>query len=249
MDTRALERIGLTKSEISVYFALLKLGQTTAGPIVDEAKVTRSKIYDILERLARKGLVSYIIKKSVKYFSATDPRNILEYLDKKEQEIKEEKESVKKILPELLIQQTLAKEKKIAETYIGMKGMENAFNILVNEFDPKEPYYAFGAGKGEDVKAVQRFFSQLHEKRVQKKIKSYIIFNETSRGVFPSQEKSKWVEAKYLPHSTPAAINIYKDYLIIAILTKEPTTFLLKNKEAADSFKEYFKIMWMISKY
>lgn len=248
MEIKALERIGLTKGEIKVYLALLMLGQTTAGLIAGEAKVARSKIYDILERLKTKGLVSYIIKKSVKYFSATDPRNILEYLDKREQEIKQEKEEVEKILPDLLLQQQLAKEKKIAEVFIGMKGMENAFNVLVNEFDPKESYYAFGAGKGEDVKAMQRVFSRLHEKRVQKRVKSYIIFNETSRGLFPSQEKSKWVEAKYLLHSTPAAINVYKDYVIVAILTKEPTTFLLKNKEAADSFREYFKAMWEISK-
>ena len=83
MDTKPLEEIGLTKSEIKVYLALLKLGQTTAGPIVDEAKVTRSKIYDILERLKNKGLVSHIIKESTKYFSATSPTNIIEYLNKK----------------------------------------------------------------------------------------------------------------------------------------------------------------------
>ncbi len=246
--SRALERIGLTEGEIKVYLSLLKLGQTTAGPIVDDARVARSKIYDILERLKNKGLVSYIIKKATKYFSATDPRNLLEYLGKKEQEIKEEKETVKSILPELLLQQQLVKEKKIAEVFIGMRGMENAFNVLVNEFDPKEHYYAFGAGKGEDIKAVQRFFARLHEKRAQRRIKSYIIFNESSRGLFPSQERSKLVEAKYLLHSTPAAINIYKDYVIVAILTREPTTFLLRNKEAVDSFKEYFKAMWVIAK-
>ena len=105
MDMKPLERIGLTKSEIAVYLALLKLGQTTAGPIVDEARVTRSKIYDILERLKNKGLVSYITKQSTKYFSAADPHTILHYLDEKESEIKEEKSSVLKILPQLLLEQ------------------------------------------------------------------------------------------------------------------------------------------------
>jgi len=248
MDTKPLEEIGLTDSEIKVYLALLKLGQTTAGPIVDEAKVTRSKIYDILERLKNKGLVGYITKESTKYFSAADPHNILHYLEKKEEEIQEEKESVKKILPQLLLQYTTGGEKKIAEIFVGMKGMENAFNVLVNEFDSKEPYYAFGAGKGEDVEKIQLFFDRLHKKRSEKKVRSYIIFNETSRGLFKSQERSRLVEAKYLIQSTPVAINIYKDYTIIALLTKEPITFLIKNKEVSDSFKEYFKIMWNLAK-
>ena len=248
MDIKPLERIGLTKSEIRVYLALLKLGQTTAGPIVDEAKVTRSKIYDILERLKNKGLVSYITKASTKHFSAANPTNILNYLEDKEKEIHDEKKSIKEILPELLLQQTLAKKKKIAEIFIGIKGMQNAFNVFVEEFNSKDTYYAFGAAKGDDVKQIQLFFTRLHQQRLKKKVKSKIIFNESSRGLFKFQERSKLVEARYLLSSTPAGINIYKDYTIISILNKEPITFLIRNKETADSFKEYFKVMWKLAK-
>ena len=248
MDIKILKEIGLTESEIKVYLALLKLGQTTAGKIVDEAKVTRSKIYDILERLKDKGLVGYIIKESTKYFSATNPNNILRYLEEKEKKIQEEKDSIKKILPELLNQQKLSQKDKDAEVYIGINRMKNAFNVLVEEFESKEPYYVFGAGKGENVEQIQIFFSQLHLKRKEKKVKSFIIFNESSRSLFEEQEKSKLVEVRYIKQSTPTAINVYKDYTIMAILTKEPITLLIKNKETADSFREYFKLMWKIAK-
>ena len=248
MNTKPLEQIGLTEGEIKVYLALLKLGQTTAGPIVDESRVTRSKIYDILERLKNKGLVSYITKGATKYFGAADPNNILGYLEHKEEDIREEKEAVRQILPELLLQQTLTENKRIAEIFIGIRGMENAFNVLAQEFDSKETYYAFGAGKGENVKQVQLFFFRLHRKRVEKKVKSKIIFNESSRGLFKSQEKSKLVDARYLLESTPAAINIYKDFTVIAILNQEPITFLIRNKETADSFKGYFKAMWNVAR-
>lgn len=248
MDILILEQIGLTESEIKVYLALLKLGGTTAGPIVDEAKVTRSKIYDILERLKNKGLVSYIIKESTKYFSAADPSNILEYLTDKEREIEKQKESIKNLLPQLEQQYQRAIEKKIAEVFVGMKGMQNAFNLLIKEFSPEEQYYAFGAGKGENVEGIQIFFDRLNKEREKKRVKSKIIFNESSRGLFKSQEKSKFVEVRYLIGSTPAAINIYKNYVIIAILIKEPITFLIRNKEVSDSFKEYFKIMWRVAR-
>ncbi len=247
MEIAPLEKIGLTKGEINVYLALLKLGQTTAGPIVDESKVTRSKIYDILERLKNKGLVSYITKESTKYFSAADPATILQYLENKEREIQAEKISIKKILPELMLQQKLAENTKIAEIFVGMRGMENAFNVLVSEFDSHETYYAFGAGKGENIKQIQLFFAKLHQKRMGKKVHSKIIFNRSSKGLFESQEKSKLVEAKYLLESTPAAINIYKDFTLIAILNEDPITFLIKNKETADSFREYFNSMWKLA--
>jgi sugar-specific transcriptional regulator TrmB len=248
MDIKPLEKIGLTKSEIKVYLSLLKLGQTTTGPIVDDSKVTRSKIYDILERLKNKGLVSHITKESTKYFSAADPNSILDYLDNKEKEIKKDKESIKDLLPQLILQTQLSKNKKIAEVFIGIKGMENAFNQVIKEVKQDEVFYAFGAGVGENVEQIKNFFNNLHRKRIKKKIKSKIIFNKISKGLFPSQEKSNIVQKRYLDITTPAAINIYKDFTLIAILNKDPITFIVKNVETANSFKEYFKVMWKIAK-
>ena len=44
-------------------------------------------------------------------------------------------------------EQALAKSKKIAEVFLGMRGLENAFNMLASEFNSTNVYYAFGAGK------------------------------------------------------------------------------------------------------
>ncbi len=243
-----LREVGLTDGEAKVYLALLKLGEATAGPIVDEAKVTRSKIYDILERLKNKGLVSHITKESTKHFSAADPSNILKYLEEKEEEIISKKNSVKNLLSQLEKKYAKVMEKKTAEVYVGNKGMQNAFNLLIKEFSSAEEYYSFGAGKGEDVEKIQGLFDRLHKERVRKNVRAKIIFNKSSRGLFKSQEKSKFVEVRYLIESTPAAINIYKNFTLISILTHEPITFLIQNKEVADSFREYFKVMWKLAK-
>lgn len=248
MELFELERIGLTKGEAKVYLALLRLGESTAGPIVDEAKITRSKIYDILERLKQKGLVSYITKDSTKQFIASNPKNILKYLEEKEKEINLEKQRFQKIIPDLENHYKKAIEKGIAEVFLGIKGMQNAFNVIINEFESKERYYAFGASKGENIEEIQKFFDVLQLERKKKNVRSMIIFNKSSRGLFKSQEGSKLVDARYLLDSTPASINIYKNYVIIAILSQNPITFLIRNKEAADSFKEYFRSMWKIAK-
>ena len=51
MDTSILEKIGLKKSEIKVYLTLLELGSTKTGELTTKSKVSRSKIYEILEKL------------------------------------------------------------------------------------------------------------------------------------------------------------------------------------------------------
>jgi sugar-specific transcriptional regulator TrmB len=70
MESIELTKLGLTEGEAKVYLALLKLGSSTVGPIVKKSKVAYSNIYEVLERLISKGLVSFIKKEKTKYFQA-----------------------------------------------------------------------------------------------------------------------------------------------------------------------------------
>ena len=116
MDTKVLENIGLTEGEIKVYLALIKLGPSTSGPITDSSGVSRSKVYNILERLMQKALVSFIIKQKTRYYQAEDPTKIRSYLNKKQHEFELQKAEVDKLIPELQLQKQLEKTKSEAQT-------------------------------------------------------------------------------------------------------------------------------------
>ena len=88
MNMEILRDIGMTDGEIRVYVALIRLGSATSGPVTDKSGVSRAKVYNILERLMQKGLVSYIIKDKTRHYQAEDPVKIKDYLDKKEIEFK-----------------------------------------------------------------------------------------------------------------------------------------------------------------
>lgn len=45
MDTQILEDIGLTNAEIKVYIALLELGTSTAGPIIEKTGLQNSVVH------------------------------------------------------------------------------------------------------------------------------------------------------------------------------------------------------------
>lgn len=248
MDIELLENIGLTKGETRVYLTLLELGQTTTGPIVEKSKVSTSKIYSILKRLMEKGLVSYILKKKVKYFKASPPEKIIDFIERRQQTLDKKKKQVLNILPSLKKIQELATIDQEAEIYEGFEGLRTAFDDIINTLNKDDVQYVFGAGIGENDETYTRFFHLFHKRRERKGIKAKIIFNEDVRGKFKSQEDSKLVETRYLFETTPAAINIYADNVIIALLTKKPIIFLMKSKEITNSFKEYFNVMWRLAK-
>src|SRR4030042_4860359 len=103
MIESSLKRIGVTDGEIKIYLALLELGSSTTWNITKKSGISGSKVYEVLDRLSKKGLASYTIKNNVRYFEAASPERILDFLEGKSKELESEKKQIKKIIPELIL--------------------------------------------------------------------------------------------------------------------------------------------------
>src|SRR3989344_4876377 len=99
-----LQKIGLTAGEIKVYLGLLELGESTKTKLAKKAEISPSKLYDITNRLLRKGIISAVRKQSILHFKAADPHRLHNFIEQKEQEIHQEREIVNTILPRLMAQ-------------------------------------------------------------------------------------------------------------------------------------------------
>jgi len=242
MEKEILLKIGLSGNETEIYLALLKLGPSLVSRIVEKTKINRTNIYDRLERLINRGLVSYVIKNNRKYFSATEPKRILRYLEEKEEKIKEEKESVKNILEELEKFCPVAK-KETVEVYEGKEGIKT---ILENIIKSKQDIFTYGS-EGNFSKILKFYFGH-YLKRLQKnRIKMKVIFNyDTEKIPF----EWKFAEARYIPkeYQTPTETTIYGENTAIFILTEEPKAILIKSANISDSYKKYFNILWKAGK-
>ncbi len=246
MDTKILEEIGLTYSEIKVYLALLELGSSKKGPIVKKAGITSSKIYEVIDKLIERGLASYVIKDKVKYFNAAPPSRIKDYLKEKENEIKQQETELDKLLPSLELKQKLTEKETDAEVYRGWRGMQTVYNDLLESLKPNEEFYIFGASRGMDTKKVKSFYTRFNDNVKKKKLKANIIFNKDARGNVPNAEKIGKV--KYLDQNTPSEILIYKNKTAVVLLEKEPLIILIRGETISKSFKAYFDVMWMVAK-
>lgn len=67
--------------EVKIWTALLSRGVATAGELSDIANVPRSRSYDVLESLERKGFVIMKLGKPIKYI-AVQPQEVLERVKK-----------------------------------------------------------------------------------------------------------------------------------------------------------------------
>src|SRR5512138_630455 len=72
---------GLNLYEVKIWAALLSRGVSTAGELSDIANVPRSRSYDVLESLEKKGFVVMKLGKPIKYI-AVPPSEVVERVKK-----------------------------------------------------------------------------------------------------------------------------------------------------------------------
>lgn len=239
-ETFNLLKIGLTEGEAKVYLALSELGNSTVGPIVKRARVAYSNIYDILNRLIEKGIVSYIVKNKTKYFQAASPSNLVEYLDKKQEKIANEKEALKKILPNLERLQEI-KPKQEAEIFMGKKGLRTAYEKLCRNLSRQDEVL---------------FFNIYDEKYAEE---SDLFYNGTvnltsgikNRGICNKAYKKSWfikkaqhLNIKLTDLPLPGNIDIINDKVLLVSWGESIFSVLIHSQSIADNLRNYFNEMW-----
>ena len=75
--------MGLSNAEAKIYLALLELGSSKTGRIIDRTKLQSSTVYHVLGSLVEKGIVSHILQGKVKHYNAEPPEAFLNFLGAK----------------------------------------------------------------------------------------------------------------------------------------------------------------------
>jgi len=254
MKEDILREIGLSESEKKVYLALLELGDSTRHGIVNKSSVAGSKIYELLEKLQEKGLASVYIKDKVKHFKPTNPNQILNFLEEKKEGLLDIEKQAKLLLPDLLMKFNSSKEDQEVELISGTRGLDIIFREQVEKLNKDDTCYVIGGtwGTGETMeKRTQNFFEKIHLMREKKKIKTKMLFNikqkETTDKLY-SSKKYPSTQTRYIDHTSPVAINVYKDKTVIIIFGKTITSIYITSQDVANSFMEYFEILWKVAK-
>lgn len=239
-----LVALDLTTGEARVYMSLLRLGPSKVGAVVRESRVSYSKVYDVLERLGNKGLVSHVLIGKVRHYSAAEPYRLHDYIRKKEESLQGEKEMVNRLIPNLLKYIGTGKRNS-AEIFIGLKGLRTAYEILLMNAEPGDIlryFYPFG----DYHETASPFYSRLHLFQKQKRLDERGI-GTTDFRKSKHYKELKNVNMKFVSFPVPGTMDIFGDKMLI-IAWESTTGILISSKEITDHFKLYFDSLWKIAK-
>ena len=238
-----LEDIGLSKKEIRVYLALLRLGEETASRISEVSDLNRVTTYGLLKSLSEKGFCSSYEKNKVQYYRPASPDSILGLLEEKKKRFG------------LVVSHLKQQEKKIIEKpevaiFEGKKGIASLMALILDDSEKKKEVRGYGnVSAGEKTIAQQSFYWR--KTRLEKKIKMRAVSN--SSGDAEHKEAKGWGKM--------TEVRILKDlegnntYTIIAenllgyfVPGIEPIGIMIKNKDVVEKEKFNFEILWKKAK-
>ena len=232
----ALQKIGLDNKERQVYLALLRLGSGTVKSIATEAKLKRPHVYNVLEDLENKNLISRSPDSQKTIYHAEHPRRLL-------QELNKSKQAITDILPDLASVFGQHKAKPRVRLLEGIRGMEKIYDEIIsqNRID------IIGT-----IKRVKPLFPEVVEratKMVTGKKQAFVrdLVTKDPEGLEYARQTLKDNHlVRFIPPKITFAMDcsIYGDTVAMFSLRENLFALVIENKDIADSFRSLFELAW-----
>jgi len=241
MALELLRKIGLSAGEIKVYEALLDIGRAPVNRIHEKTGIERRNIYDILNKLIERGLITYVTENKKRFFQLSHPVKIISYIEEKKHELDETKESVEKELPAIMEKFNSAKIEVNAEIYRGYEGVKAVWDDTLNY---KETLMI---GSGRYIpKNFPTFFAQWNKRRIKLKVKWRNLLRHEMRGEL--KEPYPYEQMKFLPKefsTNPMVIFVYGNKVAHNLYLQDSQfSFVINSKEIAENYRHYHNYLW-----
>ena len=228
----------LTENEKQVYITLLKLGESTAAPILEKTGLQNSVFYRTIHRLLEKGFASYVLRGKIKHFKSSNPGVLLTH-------IKEKEAKIKKIIPDLNNIQKVSRVKVTSEVFVGLRGILAMYRELIVDAKPKEEYYFFGPTEQVFEETMKEVYVPFRKYREEKKVEVYGIMKKELKGKIKTFKRT---HERYTHSLLPPNMAIFRDKIAIASWGEIPTGILIHGKDIAEQYKRLFKELWKQAK-
>lgn len=86
---KIIERLGYSPNEAKVYLAALGLGEAHISDIAAKARLPRSSVQAIVDKLHKSGLMTFYVQRRYKYWVAEKPERLLEDIKRREKDMAE----------------------------------------------------------------------------------------------------------------------------------------------------------------
>jgi len=234
---------GLLPSEVKVYLAALEMGPSSVQNIAKKTTLSRTAVYEAVEMLEKRGLMSSVTVGKKNAFSAEDPERLLSYLEGEARRVEATKDDIARSLDAFRLLSGGAKP--IVRVYEGEEALKAYFSHVA-EVKPTEFHEisnfddVFGTLDPESVLAARKAYSWDSVKMGRLLYQGKARTNR--RAGAETRELSKsWGDFH-------GDISIYGDFVTFVTFVGKLVVVIIESKTLAESMRVLFSVAWEASK-
>lgn len=234
MDTGVLKQLGLTQREVEVYIKLLELEDISASQLAKKLSVSRTHVYDTLETLIHKGLVSYITNNQKRLFRAVDPDHLLTLNADTSTRLND-------LVPKLAKLRRTKQHHTDVQIYEGHEGMKT---IISDVFKLKDETMLIINASEHFLSTLGSFAEFFIKEKKKQNLKTKMIFAKKLKPLDPDSE------ARYIERSEPSRVTtvIYGNKVAIVFWLEPFFGLVIDSDQAAKEYRTFFKVLWKKAK-
>lgn len=238
--SQKLLQLGFSKNLSAIYCALIEIGQCKASDIIKKTGLHRNIVYEALDDLVLKKLAFKTSKGGVAFFQLSDADSLVHQAQTQlalaktvEQEINHKR----------------SKSQYEVKLYEGVEGLashrEKVLEDLAQTTADSNEFLLLG-DTPHLTKDFHSFFQKYHLKRSRTNIPARMMFSKQSAAFAGERAHIPLTSIKALPPSlqNPTTTDIWNDNVAFILYDAIPFIVSIKNKQFADSFREYFDALW-----
>lgn len=229
----SLQKLGLSQAESATYLYLVRNGCDYPRNISASTGLNRTNVYEALDRLVGKGLVSFVARNKVKWFQAEPVEVLLSLFEKKVEEFERLKDEMQKHIKNIKPSQRRLE----ASIFTGKKGLRILFESMLEE----NKSISLIAAELQFQQLFGPYFELWHKKRAEKRI--------PQRSIFPKHIKPK--KRPLLTYrftregiTNPTTTIVYGDTCLFIEWSEEPVAVKIESNTIAKSHQNHFDALW-----
>ncbi|HEY1074609.1 MAG TPA: helix-turn-helix domain-containing protein [Patescibacteria group bacterium] len=236
-----LTELGLTPKQSKVYLSALQLGPASVQAIANLAKIERTNVYDSIESLIAKRLMSITATGKRTLYVAEPPETLQKILEEKQA-------TLKQLLPDLRSLTHSSDAKPRIRYYDGIEGYKAVYEDNLTCKDK----LLFGIYSVKtSVEVLGRDYLRLAiERRVKAGIRLRVIRSRQTEveGIYRSSEE-ELREVRFAPEDMvfPITTFVYDDKIVFLSSEKELFGMIIESKDMASAYRNCFQALWQIS--
>ena len=237
----ALEAYGLNPQQVSIYLFLIQQGDETPFAISKETGIPRTSVYRILEELRNIGVVTIFKKNNIAYYTAENPRRLV-------QRLKEKEAAVVNVIPAIDSLFQSAGNVPHVKLYVGQNGARTGLDVLYEYFEKNGLKQMYTYSHPDLSKHLPKYLGTKIAQRRKLKIHLKLIApNVAKHPDLEHYQPDEWREIRYLPENFPFQGSMIMGgsmAVCFSLKDNEVHTIVLESESIVNMFIQFFLYTW-----